>query len=127
MKPKKNGSENTTIGIKNDSTKNQCEDITSKNEFYVYALIDPADNLPFYIGKGKNARDTSHIRETTKGIIPHGNKHLYYSIKQVLDSGKSVIVERWNIYLEESDALAKEIEYIKKYGRRFCGRRTYFQ
>jgi len=117
MKLKNDGSENTITETKNDSIKSQCEDITIKNEFYVYALIDPEDNLPFYIGKGKNARDISHIRETQKGIIPHGNKHLFYTIKQILESGKSVIVERWDTHLGEVDALEKEVEYIKKYGR----------
>lgn len=30
--------------------------------FYVYALIDPINNVPFYIGKGKNKRAWEHLK-----------------------------------------------------------------
>jgi hypothetical protein len=118
MKQKNDGSGNIIIETKNDSTKSQCEDTIKRSDFYVYALIDPDDNLPFYVGKGIKNRDTSHIRETMLGNIPHGNKHLYYTIKKIVKNGKSVIVERWNTNLNEDVALIKEVEYIKKYGRR---------
>ena len=94
MKQKNDGSGNIIIETESDSIKSQCGDIIKRNDFYVYALIDPFDMLPFYVGKGIKNRDTSHIRETMLGHIPHGNKHLYYSIKKIVKSGKSVIVER---------------------------------
>jgi len=34
--------------------------------FYVYALIDPRNNKPFYVGKGKGERWKHHFRETKK-------------------------------------------------------------
>ena len=122
MKPKKDGNENTITETKNDSIKSQCENIIkTKNEFYVYALIDPDTHLPFYIGKGKGNRDTSHIRETKRGNVPHGNKHLYYKIKSIIGSDKTILVERLETNITESAALAKETEYIRKYGRRDTG------
>lgn len=32
--------------------------------FYVYQLIDPATNNPFYIGKGSGNRPKHHLYET---------------------------------------------------------------
>lgn len=39
-------------------------------QFYVYALIDPETNIPFYIGKGKDSRVKQHFSEAEvfKGI-----------------------------------------------------------
>lgn len=37
--------------------------ITDKANYYVYALLDPANNEIFYIGKGKNQRVVDHIKE----------------------------------------------------------------
>lgn len=31
-----------------------------KKQYYVYQLIDPRDNKPFYIGKGKGSRMFAH-------------------------------------------------------------------
>jgi hypothetical protein len=39
-------------------------------QYYVYALIDPRDNKPFYIGKGKDRRVQSHFKEAEQ--IPYG-------------------------------------------------------
>jgi hypothetical protein len=32
--------------------------------YYVYQYIDPRNNLPFYIGKGKGKRYQTHLFET---------------------------------------------------------------
>lgn len=36
--------------------------------YYIYALVDPINNVPFYVGKGKNKRVFSHLRGTVKEI-----------------------------------------------------------
>lgn len=37
-----------------------------KLEYYVYALINPINNKPFYIGKGKENRVFAHKEEVLK-------------------------------------------------------------
>jgi hypothetical protein len=120
MKLKNDGNESITNETELSSTNDLCKDITKKenHNFYVYSLVDPTTDLPFYIGKGKNDRDKSHIKETMRGKIPHGNKHLYHTIKSILENGKSVRIVRIFENLSEKKALSLEIEYIKKYGRR---------
>ena len=34
-----------------------------QNKYYVYALIDPINSLPFYIGKGCNNRAWQHLKD----------------------------------------------------------------
>ena len=121
MKLKKNGNESTITETKKNLINNQCDIIEKnikQNNFYVYALVNPITNLPFYIGKGKNNRDKSHIRDVRYNKIPHGNKHLFYTIKNIIDSGLNVIMQHLDIGLSEQDAFLKECEYIKKYGRK---------
>ena len=38
------------------------------NNFYIYILIDPRDNTPFYVGKGKAKRYQSHEKEYVKQL-----------------------------------------------------------
>lgn len=122
MTLKKDGNESIITEIKSNSTNTQWKDIdkkrTNHNDFYVYALIHPKTNLPFYIGKGRNNRDKSHISETKNNKIPHGNRHLFYTIKNIIDSGLNVIIHRLETGLSEQDAFLKETMYIKKYGRK---------
>lgn len=35
--------------------------------YYVYALVDPRDDQPFYIGKGKDRRYAAHVASWRKG------------------------------------------------------------
>lgn len=42
---------------------------TSKSiGFYVYVLVDPLDNVPFYVGKGKGDRVFSHVKSVERKI-----------------------------------------------------------
>ena len=35
---------------------------------YVYVLVDPLDNVPFYVGKGKGDRVFSHVKSVERRI-----------------------------------------------------------
>ena len=41
--------------------------MVSESKYYVYALIDPINQLPFYIGKGCGNRAYTHINGSDKG------------------------------------------------------------
>lgn len=84
---------------------------TNKKVYYVYYLKDPANNYPFYIGKGQDRRLTEHLRRA-KHSPQKGNKHKNYKILKVLNTGReieSVVVFETNT---EKEAYEKEIEEI---------------
>ena len=64
------------------------------NKYYVYYLIDPKDNQPFYVGKGYNGRIYLHEKRVKKGIIPNKNLYLHNSIKEILENQKEVIYKK---------------------------------
>ncbi len=92
-------------------------------KFYTYELWDPIKNEPFYVGKGTNnpgyVRHSKHIKmanNTIKDTDP--NRHKIHRIKKILSLGytpETKIVFETDI---EEEALNKEIELIKLYGRR---------
>jgi hypothetical protein len=58
--------------------------ITNKKlGFYVYALIDPRNEQPFYIGKGKNNRVYEHVQLAIKNeaMINYNEKVLSWDDK----------------------------------------------
>lgn len=91
------------------------------NKFYIYNLIDPKDNIPFYVGKGYGNRMYSHEKEVKRGICPNRNSYLFNSIKKILDSGMKIIYKKIKENLSELDSFKLELEEIKKYGRRNNG------
>ena len=44
--------------------------------YFVYQLLDPITNLPFYIGKGKNDRAKTHLWGTSKSNNPRKDKKI---------------------------------------------------
>ncbi|MDC9727657.1 MAG: GIY-YIG nuclease family protein [Candidatus Thioglobus sp.] len=81
------------------------------NSYYVYALKDPRSNPAkiFYIGKGTGSRAWNHIinvDETRKGVF----------IKEIMESGKEVMVSQLVSYLTEAQALKIESELISSFG-----------
>lgn len=75
--------------------------------YYTYLLIDPRNNLPFYVGKGKGRRCFDHVREarcTTK------NSAKLQKIRKIESMGLAVVVRK----VEEnvSDDQAKELEIL---------------
>lgn len=61
--------------------------IAEKLEAYVYALIDPRTDCPFYIGKGRGNRVFSHA---TCALEAHNPSDKYDIIKDILNAGMEV-------------------------------------
>ncbi len=92
-------------------------------EYYIYHLIDPRTDLPFYIGKGKNGRMFNHEKCVKRNEIPNKNKHLFYKIKEILTEGLSIKYKKVYDNLEEKEAWLKEIEEekrLKEIGVKLC-------
>ena len=85
--------------------------------FYVYIYIDPRDDSPFYVGKGKGRRAFQHI-QISKSDLHYKESNLLKvnKIRKILSLGLEPIIEIIHLESEEL-ALKKEIELIKKYGR----------
>lgn len=87
------------------------------SSYYVYALVDPRTNLPFYIGKGKNNRYKSHftITKRNKEENPRKFNFILSLKKEGFEPKVKILVE--NIY-DENLAYFIEEDFIKKYGRK---------
>lgn len=86
------------------------------NNFYVYHLIDPITNIPFYIGKGTSTRMFMHEQAVRHGKIPNKNKHLFYKIKNIISTGLCIIYKKIYETTNEDQAYTKEKEEIKIFG-----------
>lgn len=94
--------------------------------FYTYIYLDPRklgnyeyDDIdfsyePFYIGKGKDTRDVTHLKEPK-------NSFLENKIKRISSEGFEPIISRFSENLCETEAFDLEIELIRKIGRRDLG------
>lgn len=95
------------------------------SKYVVYSLRDPSSTHPFYIGftdtqqKRGNRRPQDHILEAKRGWTnKHTNRLKYGTIKKILDSGYEPVIEYVFQSDDKNEALEKEKEYIKLYGRR---------
>lgn len=85
--------------------------------YYIYALLDPRNNLPFYIGKGKNGRKNDHLSRKL-----HANKYKQHVIEQIRNDGiEPIISVLFENILDEDYAYELETLEIAKYGRRIDG------
>lgn len=84
--------------------------------YYVYELIDPKDCRIFYVGKGKKNRMYRHVADVKHGKIPNNNRHLYHKIKQILESGNSVMYNQIFFTNNNEEAYKMEDERIKDLG-----------
>lgn len=81
-------------------------------KFYVYLLIDPSNNIPFYVGKGKGKRYNVHFNPSAKGQNILKDKHII----NILSRGEVVSVQHIPC---DSEIAAYELEtqLIQQYGR----------
>ena len=84
-----------------------------KNEYYVYALIDPRNNQYFYIGKGKGKRYLSHLKTNNSDF----NQTKLDKIKEIKASGYEVKIEILFPNINEETAFELEKILIYKLGR----------
>jgi hypothetical protein len=81
------------------------------NEFYVYAIVNPIDSIPFYIGKGKGDRAYSHLKRSH-------NKMNNAAISALNEIGIKPLVVIIKDNLTETDSLKLEQTYIDIFGRK---------
>lgn len=82
--------------------------------YYVYCLIDPRTERPFYVGKGSRYRPWDHFRETKKSTT---NIRKYNRIHEIFDLGLKPKLSIFCNNLEENEAYGIEAELIRFYGR----------
>jgi hypothetical protein len=98
--------------------------------YYLYQLINPKTNQPFYIGVGKQNRNASctreqqHIKEAVAWSegrkINKPNRLKFNTILKILKEDQ-VKIKTGPFFQNEQDAFTFEIDMIKKYGRRDLG------
>ena len=92
----------------------QPDEVTPQN-YYTYALIDPRNGKPFYIGKGKNDRAYRHVGHARNGNVI-GNTYKHRKIRRILDTGLEPIVRIISSCLDEKTALRRESFIIDMIG-----------
>jgi hypothetical protein len=92
-----------------------------QQQFYVYELIDPRTNIPFYVGKGCGNRIHQHILEANKPRDKQVNKFKCAVINNILSNHRVVVESIIQDKLSEQQAFELEIELIAKYGKRWDG------
>ena len=83
--------------------------------YYVYELIDPRVNLPFYVGKGKNDRVYFHLSE--KSRASSDNQRKFNKIQKIREEGYEPEIKIVKYFDNEDDAYFYEESLIKQYGR----------
>jgi len=84
--------------------------------YYVYELIDPRVNIPFYLGKGKGKRVYFHLSEKSRAKSDNFKK--FDKIKKIRKEGYEPEVKIVQYFEDENDAYEYEEKLIKIYGRR---------
>lgn len=84
--------------------------------YYVYELIDPRVNLPFYVGKGKDDRVYFHLSE--KSRAKSDNERKFNKIQKIRKEGYEPEIKIVEYFENENDAYFYEEELIKKYGKK---------
>ena len=80
---------------------------TEENKYYVYALIDPVNKIPFYIGKGCGDRMYHHLKNDKTNIKK------VHIIEVIRSLGLEPIPKKIAENLDEKSAYQMEYEIIK--------------
>jgi hypothetical protein len=83
-------------------------------KYYVYYLIDPRTELPFYIGKGKNDRAETHLHKSSKTV----NERKDQVISEIRNEGLEPLIKKIKFFDDEKEAYFFEEKEILKFGRR---------
>lgn len=85
-------------------------------DFYVYALVDPRTDQPFYVGKGKGQRASQHLYPGAA----KSSRNLFRLnvIKKLKSEGLSPKLVFVHTGLSEAQASELERQEIIKYGRK---------
>ena len=81
-------------------------------EYYVYELIDPRNNKPFYVGKGKGNRIDAHEKEAAKGVCSEKCN----LIRELQQNNISLIKRKVAYFGKEQDAYNFEKKHIDSIG-----------
>ena len=93
-------------------------------QFYVYELWDSFKNEPFYVGKGTLGstcyRPIAHLRDALKKEKDLFKNRNYkdHKIRKIIRGGKKPLIKIVFNCFDEKRAFDKEVELIKKYGRK---------
>jgi hypothetical protein len=80
--------------------------------YYVYELIDPRNDLPFYVGKGKNTRIDAHEAEARKGRLSRKCD----LIREIEAAGFSITKRKIRWFSDEQAAYDFEADMVDSYG-----------
>lgn len=106
---------NIIYETKKELMKEPNRDIGKNSVYYVYHLIDPITNSPFYVGKGKKWRLYRHESNVIHGRLPNGvNRRLFKTIKNILNNKLRVKYIKIKENLSNEESKVVEIEEIKK-------------
>ncbi len=95
--------------------------INNINKFYVYELICPDTQDPFYVGKGSGLRCENHFQDALRPIHKQENKLKCSIINFYISLKKEIPIQIVKEGLSEEDAYALETQLIQQYGRLIDG------
>lgn len=88
----------------------------AKNKYYVYHLIDPINNVVFYVGKGTGNRHKTHESKVIRNPLQNCKSEKDKKILSIVNSGYSVKSEIITNNLTEIEALILEENEIEAIG-----------